>query len=71
MIATGVTDSWQQRVLLLHLVGQDAQDISETFTDIVDTSDNTITKIDEYFLPRKNDALEKHLVRKCKQNPGE
>ena len=71
MNASGETEGGQKRAMLLHLVGQDAQDIFETFTDTGDSYDNAITKFDDYFLPKKNDAFERHLFRKCKQNPGE
>lgn len=71
MKAISVTDRGQKQALLLHLVDQDAQDIFKMFTDTKDTYDKAITKFDEYFLPRKNDALERYLFQKCKQNPGE
>jgi len=69
--ATGVTDKNQKRALLLHLIGQDAQDIFETFTDTGDDFDNAIAKFDEYFLPRKNTAYERRIFRMCKQTETE
>lgn len=71
LTATGVTDGDQKRALLLHLIGQDSQDIFETFEDTGDTYENAVAKFDEYFLPKKNDAFERHIFRKCKQNEGE
>ncbi|CAG2218703.1 unnamed protein product [Mytilus edulis] len=71
MTASGVSEGAQKRALLLHLIGQDAQDIFETFTETGDTFEDAVAKFDQYFLPKKNQPVERHVFRKCKQNENE
>ncbi|CAC5405118.1 unnamed protein product [Mytilus coruscus] len=71
MTASGVSEGGQKRALLLHLIGQDAQDIFETFTDTGDSFEDAVVKFDQYFLPKKNQPVERHVFRKCKQNENE
>lgn len=64
MTASGVSEGAQKRALLLHLIGQDAQDIFETFTETGDTFEDAVAKFDQYFLPKKNQPVERHVFRK-------
>ncbi|CAC5408377.1 unnamed protein product [Mytilus coruscus] len=61
MTASGVSEGGQKRALLLHLIGQDAQDIFETFTDTGDSFEDAVVKFDQYFLPKKNQPVERHV----------
>jgi hypothetical protein len=70
---TGVTKDEQTRALLLHVAGEEVQDIIETL-------DNTGTKYDQavaalpvsdYFKPRKHISFERHVFRHAKQKEDE
>ncbi|CAC5405090.1 unnamed protein product [Mytilus coruscus] len=57
MTASGVSEGGQKRALLLHLIGQDAQDIFETFTDTGDSFEDAVNEnesIDSYVTRLKN-----------------
>ena len=64
-------DSAQKRAVLLHLTGPEVQDIFLTFTDTGDTYDTSMTKLTEYFAPKKNIPFERHLFRQTAQESGE
>ncbi|CAC5385602.1 Cilia- and flagella-associated protein 70 [Mytilus coruscus] len=66
MTASGVSKGGQKRALLLHLIGQDAQDIFETLTDTGDSFEDAVVKFDQYFLPKKNQPVERRYVTRLK-----
>ena len=52
--AAAITDKARKRALLLHLTGPEIQEIFETFSETVDDLKTALTKLDNYFCPRKN-----------------
>jgi hypothetical protein len=70
--AANITDSARKRAVLLDLVGPEVQDIIFlTFTDTGDTYEMAMTKLTEYFAPRKHIPFERHLFRETTQESGE
>ncbi len=69
--ASGVTKDEQKKAMLLHLSGEEIQDIFETFTDVGNTYKDTVTKLTEYFNPKKNVAYERHIFRQAVQKMDE
>ncbi len=53
------------------MAGPEVQDIFLTFTDTGDTDESALTKLTEYFAPKKNIPFERHLFRQTIQEPGE
>jgi hypothetical protein len=71
LAASNITDSARKRAVLLYLAGPEVQDIFLTFTDTGDTYETAMTKLTEYFAPRKNIPFERHLFRQTTQESGE
>ena len=71
LIASGIKDKKQQRALLLHLAGQDVQDIFETLTDTGEDYETALAKLNEYFEPQKNISFERHTFRQAQQQRDE
>ena len=69
--ASGVTQDEQKRALLLHVSGEEVQDLFETLTDTGTTYAHAIDKLNEYFSPKKNIAFERHVFRQSKQEEDE
>ena len=69
--ASGVTRGEQKRALLLHVSGEEVQDLFETLTNTVTTYAHAIDKLNEYFAPKKNIAFERHVFRQSKQEEDE
>jgi hypothetical protein len=68
--ATGITKDEQKRALLLHLGGDEIQDIFETL-DCGNSFADAIDALTEYFNPKKNIAYERHVFRQAKRNQDE
>ncbi|XP_045450007.1 uncharacterized protein K02A2.6-like [Melitaea cinxia] len=63
-----------QTALLLHCMGEEAQDIHATFDFAKGEAYNyekVITKFNEYFIPRKNESVNSHLFFTRNQKEGE
>ena len=71
LIVSGIKDKKQQRALLLHLAGQDIQDIFETLTDTGEDYEIALAKLNEYFEPQKNISFERHTFRQAQQQRDE
>ena len=69
--ASGVTKDEQRKALLLHLCGEEIQDIFETFVDPGNSYKDTVEKLTEYFNPKKNIAYERHIFRQAQQEHEE
>ncbi|MES9882797.1 MAG: RNase H-like domain-containing protein [Sedimenticola sp.] len=69
--AAGITKDEQKRALLLHVSGQQVQDIFETLPDTGTTYDHAVLHLTNYFKPRKNVAYDRHVFRKAKQEDVE
>ena len=54
LLALNITDNKQKRALLLYQAGQETQEIFDTLTDTGEDYKTAVTKLDEYFLPKKN-----------------
>ena len=69
--ASGIRDNERKRAILLHLVGQQCQEIFETFTDTGNTFDEALQKFDAHFSVQKNTPFERHKFHQAKQESGE
>ena len=71
--ASGVTKDEQKKAMLLHLAGEEVQDIFETFEGNYQEQNymQVKEKLTEYFNPQKNIAYERHAFRSCKQEKEE
>ena len=71
--ASGVTKDEQKKAMLLHLAGEEVQDIFETFAGNYQEQNymQVKEKLTEYFNPQKNIAYERHTFRSCKQEKEE
>ena len=66
-----IEDAQQKRALLLYQMGEVTQSIFDTFTDTGDDYDTAMTKLDEYFTPKKNLDYEVFKFRNTAQMSGE
>ena len=57
LVGMGVKDKKRQRALLLHYVGEDVSDIFETLSDTGDDYATAVTKLTEYFAPKKKHGI--------------
>ncbi len=73
LMASGIKDDAQKRALLLHLGGSDVQDIFATMEDTGEDKDYDValTKLNDYFTPKKNVPYERHIFRQAVQEQGE
>ena len=71
LIAINVTDDTQKRALLLYQVGQETQELFETFTDTGTDYKTAMDKLDAYFNPKKNVDFEVFQFRQAKQQEDE
>ncbi|XP_053384619.1 uncharacterized protein K02A2.6-like [Mercenaria mercenaria] len=69
--ASGITKDEQKKALLLHLGGEEIQDIYETMTCDRTTYQNTVDALTRYFNPKKNIAYERHIFRQASQEQHE
>ena len=70
LAASNITDSSRKRAVLLHLAGPEVQDIFLTLTDTGVAYETALAKLTEYFTPKKNIPLERHLFRQVSQEQG-
>ena len=71
LVGMDVNDKKPQRALLLHYAGEDVNDIFETLTDTGDDYATAVTKLTDYFAPKKNTEYEIYKFRQAKQQPDE
>ena len=69
--ASGISDKKQQRAILLHLAGPEIQDIFDTLEETGNDLETALSKLTDYFEPRKNIPFERHNFRQTKQAQGE
>ena len=69
--ATGVRNDSQKRAALLHLVGDEVQDIFETLGDVGITYEQAVTKLDIHFDIKKNIPFEGGVFHEAGQESGE
>ena len=71
--ASGIKNDEQKKALLLHIAGEEIQDIYETLDDYDANDSYTDVKgmLEEYFKPKKNVSYERHLFRQANQEHGE
>ena len=62
---SGTTNDTQKGAVLLHLSGSQVREIFSTL-EITTTYAEACTKLDEYFLPKKNVISERWYFQKCK-----
>ena len=63
----------RRRALLLHLAGEEVQDIFDTLPDTGEARDyaQAVDALNTYFVPKKNTAHARHLFKHTVINPGE
>ena len=73
LLAMNITDSTQQRALLLYQVGEHTQDIFDTIPNNGQTADyiKAMSKPDKYFLPKRNVTYGISQFCQAAQQPGE
>ena len=64
-----IKDKKPQRALLLHYAGEDVNNIFETLTETGDDYATAVTKLTDYFAPKKNTEYEIYKFRQAKQQP--
>ena len=69
--ASGVSNDGQQRALLLHCAGSEVQDIFETLSDTGTTYADALTKLNDYFTPKKDVTWERLNFRRTIPLHGE
>ena len=71
LTAMNIQDDKQKRALLLYQAGQATQEIFETLPDTGDDYNTALTKLNEYFAPKKNVDYEIFQFRQAVQENGE
>ena len=69
--AAGIKNDDQKKAILLHLSGEEIQDVFENLTDTGTTYEHATTALTDYFSPQKNIAYERHVFRQAKQEAEE
>ena len=69
--ASGVSNDGQKRALLLHCAGSEVQDIFETLSDTGTTYTDALTKLNDYFTPKKDVTWERLNFRRTIPLHGE
>ena len=70
-MATNITNSKQKRAILLYQVGPATQEIYETLEKTGEDCNTALTKLTEYFSPKKNVDYAIFQFRQAVQTPGE
>ena len=65
--ASGITNVEQKRALFLHMAGKEVKEIYRTMATAGETYENMITKLDDYFTPKKNLTYERYIFKKTEQ----
>ena len=68
--AQNVAKDERKMVLLLHVAGEEVQDLFETLENTGWTYTEALTVLNTYFEPKKNVAFEIHLFPQTKQQDG-
>ena len=73
LIATNITETKQQRALLLHYAGPAVDEIFDTLPDTGEDKDYkaAVDALNAYFIPQANSAFEEYNFRQAKQQHGE
>lgn len=71
LLATNITNDGQKRAMLLYQAGTETQEIFETLADTGDDYATAKTKLEDYFLPKKNVTYEIFQFHQAKQQAGE
>ena len=71
MTALDIQNAKQKRALLLYQVGEATQTIFDTLADTGEDYETAMTKLNEYFTPKKNVDYEIFKFRTTTQNAGE
>ena len=71
MNATGIHNDDQERATLLHLVGKEVQDISETLGEVGRTCDEAIAKLEKHFDIKRIIPYESCVFQDAEQEVGE
>ena len=70
--ASRITKDEQKKALLLHLAGEEVQDIFETLGNLQENNYTQVKdKLSDYFKPQTNITYERHAFRSCKQEKNE
>ena len=69
--ATGIHNDNQKRATLLHLVGEEVQDIFETLGEVGTTYEEAIAKLDKHFDIKRNIPYERCVFHETEQEVGE
>ena len=64
-------DKERRRALLLYYAGEEVNEIFETLPNTGNDYDTAVTKLTEYFSPKKNTEFEVYKFRQAKQEAGE
>ena len=71
LTASGLTDDKQKRGLLLHLGGEEVQDVWDSLEETGEDYESAIKALDTYFSPQKNVIYERHIFRQLAQQSDE
>jgi hypothetical protein len=73
IIASAIEDDTRKRALLLHLIGEETQDIFETYPPEKqgESYEEAITLFDNHFKVKKNVPYERSTFNRTKQEAGE
>lgn len=71
ILASGITDSKQKRAVLLHLAGQEVQDVFATLQDTGEDYNTALQRLTAYFEPKKNVPFKRHIFRSAARMPDE
>ncbi|CAC5390164.1 unnamed protein product [Mytilus coruscus] len=71
LVGMNIKDNVRQRALLLHYAGEEVNDIFDTLQETGEDYDTSLTKLTEYFAPKKNVEYEIYKFRHAKQETNE
>ncbi|VDI13935.1 Hypothetical predicted protein [Mytilus galloprovincialis] len=71
LVGMNIKDKVRQRALLLHYAGEEVNDIFDTLQETGEDYDTALTKLTEYFAPKKNVEYEIYKFRQAKQETNE
>ena len=69
--ASAITSDARKKATLLHLIGHEVQEISDTLTPASESYDSTLNALDQHFSVQKNIPFERSVFHQCKQREGE
>ena len=71
LVGMDVKDKKRQRALLLHYAWEEVNEIFDTFPDTGEDYVTAVTKLTDYFAPKKNTEYEIYKFRQAKQGTDE